>query len=181
MMRAHGIDKRGYALFEMVVVAAIITILLVLTGLRQGAAERLADATRQNLAAQGRLYLHEVLRLRQLGYLGRARQAGGAIQALAPLPLPDAAVAHLAGALRGREFPADRELPPEHRVFSFDSSSAGVVVTLALDRRAADLGAKAPPDVDSRRLDNGGWLWTWRAAPALPSRPRQIIEHLYQP
>lgn len=177
----RGRRARGYALFETVVVAAIITILLVFAGFRLGASERLADATRQNLAAQGRLYLQEVLRLRRLGYLGRARQAGGAIRATAPRPLPATAVEHLAGALRGRDFPADRELAPEQRVFSFDSSSAVVVVTLALGRLAADLGAKAPPEVESRRLDNGGWSWTWRATPALPGRARRVMEHLYRP
>ena len=181
MIREHNACERGYALFEMVVAAAVVTILLVFAGFHSGATERLADATRQNLAAQGRLYLHEVSRLQRLGYFGRARQAGGAIRALAPRPLPDAAIEHLAGALRGRDFPADRELPPEQRVFSFESGSTGVVVTLALGRLAADLGAKAPPDVQSRRLDDGGWSWTWRAAPAPPRRARLVIERLYRP
>ena len=172
---------RGYALFEMIVVAAVVAILLVFAGLRPGAAERLADATRQNLAAQGRLYLNETLRLRRLGYFGRARQSGGTIRAVAPRPLSAAAVEHLAGALRGRDFPADRRLAPEQRVFSFESSSAGVVVTLALGRLAGDLGAEAPPDAWRERRDDGGWSWIWRATPALPGRARRVMERLYRP
>ena len=153
--------ERGYALFEIAVVAAIIAILLAAAGLRSGAAERLADATRQNLAAQGRLYLHATERLQRLGYFGRARQAGGAIEATASDPLPQAALEQLAGVLRGRaavaDFPADRELAPGQRAFSFESSSTGVAVTLALGRDAGDLGADAPPDAQRARLADGGW------------------------
>ena len=173
--------ERGYALFEMVVVAAIITTLLVIAGLRSAAADRLADATRQNLAAQGRLYLHATTRLQQLGYFGRARQTGGAIKALMPNPLPPAAIEQLAGVVRDRNFPADRKLPPEHRVFSFTSSTTEVAVTLTLGGVAGDLGDAPPPDVESRRTGGGGWSWTWRATPVLPRRARQVIERLYRP
>lgn len=172
--------EHGFTTLETVVVVAIITILLVLAALRLDAAKSLADATRQNLAAQGRLYLQATARLRRLGYIGRARQTGGAILALAPEPLPAAAIEHLAGVSRARDFPADRALPPEHRVFSFDSSSAGAVVTLTLGGAARDLGAEAPPDVESKRLDDGTWSWIWRATPAVPGRPRRVTERLYR-
>ncbi len=175
MIRGHG-----FTTLEALVVVAIITILLVFAGVRPDAAKSLDDATRQNLAAQGRLYLHATARLQRLGYVGRARQAGGAIRALAPEPLPDAAIEHLAGVARARDFPADRALPPEHGVFSFDSSSAGAVVTLTLGGLAGDLGAAAPADVESRRLGDGSWSWIWRSTPGVPGRARRVTERLYR-
>ena len=160
----------GFTLVEALVVTTVVAILAV-AAMNFDAGDRLSDATRQNLAEQGRIFLVAATRLNDVGIVGRAQTSPTGIAAGGHNPLPARGVEHLA-----RTLTAPQDLPGWYDIGS--SSSAGVVVTLHLP--AGDLGAVAPPDAARRRLDDGSWQWTWRATPRLGSRARQITEALYQ-
>lgn len=162
--------NRGFTLFEMVVVVAVVAILAAVV-VGAGARDRLDSAARANLGEQGRLFLDAARRLNAAGFRGAAETDADGVRGSAGNPLPAGAVEHLAR--------ADRGLAAEHRGYQIASTSAGAVVTLRIGAAAAGLAAVPPPDASTRSLDDGGFEWEWRAAPPLGSRAKQVMKRLY--